>query len=288
MQPAFQKIEANVNYSFYVEHEKFPFFPNPLQFHPEIEIIYVIQGTGTLFIGDSVIRFYPDDLVIIGKNIPHVWYSDEKYKKGNSNLYVEVIYILFKTEIFGEQFWQLPESKILYKLLQRSQRGISVTGKTRAEVSHLMRSISKSTGCSRLIILLSILEKITTQKEYKFLTSSNVQNMINAYDSDRLNKVYDYVMHNFHQDITLKQIASLASLSIPSFCRYFKKRTNKTFIKLLTEIRISHACRLLTEEDLSVTSVCYICGFTNVSYFIRQFKDTTGLTPFCYRKNFTL
>ena len=288
MQPAFQKIEANINYSFYIEHEKFPFFPNPLHFHPEIEILYIIHGTGTLFIGDSVTRFCPGDLVIIGENIPHIWYSDEKYKDGNHNLYTEVIYILFKTDIFGEQFWQLSESKIIYKLLQLSKRGIRVTGKNRTEVSLLMKSISKSNGVNRLILLLSILEKITTQKEYKFLTSPNVQNTINAYDSDRLNKVYDFMMNNFHQDITLDQVASLASLSIPSFCRYFKKRTNKTFIKLLTEIRISHACRLLTEEDSSVTTICYICGFTNVSYFIRQFKDVTGLTPLSYKRNYTL
>lgn len=78
MLPKFQKIEANINHSFYVEHMKFHHFPNPLQFHPDIEILLVIKGTGTRFVGDSVEHFGPGDLVMIGQNVPHVWYSDEK------------------------------------------------------------------------------------------------------------------------------------------------------------------------------------------------------------------
>jgi len=61
MQPVFQKIEANINHSFYIEHEKFHNFPNPLQFHPEIEILYVIHGSGTRFVGDSIDRFRPGE-----------------------------------------------------------------------------------------------------------------------------------------------------------------------------------------------------------------------------------
>jgi AraC-like DNA-binding protein len=286
MLPVFQKIEANINYSFYVEQMKFQYFTNPLQFHPEIEILYVIDGSGTLFVGDSVDRFGPGELVMIGQNVPHLWYSDEKYTLENSDHFSELIFILFKTEIFGEQFWQLPESKSILRLIQLSQRGIKVTGKTRNEVSFLMRSISSSVGFNRITLLLSILEIIASQKEYKVLSSQLVQNTINESDSERLNKVYEYVINNFQQEITLEKAASLACLSTPSFCRYFKKRTNKTFIQLLNEIRISNACRYLSEEDIPVTRICYACGYTNVSYFIRQFKGITGMTPLSYKKKF--
>jgi AraC-like DNA-binding protein len=286
MQPIFQKIEANINHSFYVEQVKFQYFPNPLQFHPEIEILYVIHGSGTRFVGDSVDRFGPGELVMIGQNVPHLWYSDEKYINGNSNLFSEVIFILFKKEIFGEQFWQLPESKSILKLFQLSQRGIKLTGKTRIEVSSLMRSISSSVGFNRITNLLSMLEIIATKKNYHVLASPIVQNTINESDSERLNKVYKYVINNSQQEITLEKVASIASLSTPSFCRYFKKRTNKTFVQLLNEIRISHACRLLMEEDFPVERICFICGYTNVSYFIKQFKRTTGLTPLSYKKKY--
>jgi AraC-like DNA-binding protein len=287
MLPLFQKIEANINHSFYVEHMKLTYFPNPLQFHPDIEILYVIHGTGTRFVGDSIDRFGPGDLVMIGENVPHVWYSDEKYTREESNLSSEIIFILFKTEIFGEQFWQLPESKSILKLFQISQRGIKLTGKTRNEVSSLMRTISSSVGFNRITLLLSILEIIASQKEYQFLASPIVQNTINESDSDRLNKVYKYVINNFHREITLGKAAAIANLSITAFCRYFKKRANKTFIQFLNEIRISYACRVLTEEDLPVARIWYACGYTNVSYFIRQFKEITGFTPLSYKKKYT-
>ena len=286
MQPVFQKIEANINQSYYVEHEKFKYFPNPLQFHPEIEIMYIVHGSGTRFVGDSIGRFGPGELVLIGQNVPHLWYSDEKYRQESSNIFTEVIYILFKTEIFGEQFWNLSESKSILKLIQLSQRGIKLTGKTRIEVSSFMRAISSSVGFNRITLLLSILEIIASQKDYQVLASPIVQNTINESDSERLNKVYKYVINNFQQQITLEKVASIASLSTSSFCRYFKRRTNKTFIQLLNEIRISHACRLLAEEDFPVAKICFICGYDNVSYFIRQFRGIIGLTPLSYKKKY--
>lgn len=286
MQPLFQKIEANLNHSFYVEQARFQYFPNPLQFHPDIEILQVIDGTGTRLVGDSIDRFGPGDLVIIGQNVPHGWYSDEKYLQENSGLSTEVIFVLFKTEIFGEQFWHLPESKNILKLIQLSQRGIKLTGKTRDEVSSLMKSISNSVGFNRITLLLSILEMISSQKDYQLLASPVVQNAISHSDSDRLNKVYEYVINNFNQNISLEKAAEIASLSTPAFCRYFKKRANKTFIKFLNEIRISFACRLLTEEDLPVAGICFNSGYSNVSYFIRQFKTITGFTPLNYKKKY--
>jgi AraC-like DNA-binding protein len=287
MLPVFQKIEANINHSFYVEHMNFPYFPNPLQFHPDIEILLVVKGTGTRFIGDSIDRFGPGDVIMIGQNVPHVWYSDEKYTRENSDLSTEIIFILFKTEIFGEQFWNLPELKNILKLIQSSRRGIKLTGKTRSEVISLMNLISNSVGLSRVTLLFSILDIISTKKEYHFLASPVVQNGINYNDPERLNKVYQYVINNYQQNIALEKAASIASMSVPAFCRYFKKRTNKTFIRFLNEIRIAFACRYLIEEDFTVSRTAYICGFTNVSFFIKQFKKITGFTPLNYKKKFS-
>jgi AraC-like DNA-binding protein len=286
MLPIYQKIEANINHSFYVEHMKFKYFPNPLQFHPEIEILMVIKGTGTRFVGDSIDRFKPGDIVMIGENVPHVWYSDEKYTQKNSNLLSEIIFILFRKEIFGERFWQLPESKNILEMIKLSQRGITLKGDTKIKISSLMNSISNATGFKRVSLLFTILELIASQKEFKLLASPAFQKTINLNDSDRLNKVYQYVTNNYHHDLSLEKAAEIANLSIPAFCRYFKKRTNKTFIRLLNEIRIAHACTLLLEKDLSVASICYNCGYTSVSYFIKKFKEITGFTPLSYKKKY--
>ncbi len=190
MLPVFQKIEANIDHSFYVEHMEFKYFPNPLQFHPDVELLFVIRGTGTRIVGDSVERFKPGDLILIGENVPHAWYSDEQYTQKDSSLTSEIIFVLFKKDIFGEPFWRLPESRNILELIQLSQRGIKLNGNTQLEVASFMKAISKASGFERITILFLMLEIIASKKEFQLLTSPTVQELINIRDSDRLNKVY--------------------------------------------------------------------------------------------------
>lgn len=287
MLPAFEKIKANINHSFYVNYMKVNHFPSPLHFHPEIEILLVIQGTGTRFVGNSVERFSPGDLVMIGENVPHVWYSDKKPYKNDSDIISEAIYIQFNKEIFGEKFWNLPESNKINKLLEQSQMGIKLMGKSRENVALWMKRIINSSDFSRILTLLSILEIISLREEYHFLASSIACCGINKRDSNRLNKVYKYVIDNFQQEIKIEKAASLASYSPSAFCRYFKTRTHKTFSQFMNEIRIGHACRLLLDGNDCVSEICYLSGFSNVSYFIKRFRRITGFTPLEYRKKYS-
>jgi len=150
----------------------------------------------------------------------------------------------------------------------------------------LMKTIDTSYGFSRIIQLLTILELIAFGNEYQYLASPVIQNEIDDRDSIRLNKVYKYAIDNLHEKISLDKAAGIANLSTPAFCRYFKKRTNKSFMQFLNEIRIGEACRFLVNENHSVADICFNCGFNNISYFIRQFKKITGYTPLDYRKKF--
>ena len=282
MIPNFEKIESNVNHSFHINHMKVDFFPSLRHYHPEIEILLIEQGTGIRFVGDSAEPFAPGDLVMIGPNVPHEWCSD----KNSTTTQSEAIYILFNPEILGTNFWELPETKIILKIIQQSERGIKLKGKTRDEVALLMKTIDTSYGFSRIKILLNILELIAFTNEYQYLASPNIQNPIDDRDTKRLNDVHKYIIDNIHQEISLDKAASIANLSKPAFCRYFKRRANKTFIQFLNEIRIGQACRLLVNENFSVAEICFSCGFVNISYFIMQFKKITGYTPLGYRKKF--
>ena len=282
MLPNLEKIEANINHSFHINHLRVDYFPSMRHFHPEVEILLVVEGTGTRYVGDSVESFAPGDLVMIGPNVSHEWCSDKK----SGSVVSEAIYILFNTGIMGSEFWNLPESKIILKIIEQSERGIKLTGKTRDEVAFLMKRIDTSFGFNRITLLMTILEMIAFNGEYQYLASPVVQNTINDRDSERLNKVYKYVLDNCQQEINLERASSIANLSKPAFCRYFKKRANKTFVRFLNEIRVGQACRLLVNENQTIAEICYKCGYNNISYFIRQFKTITGFTPLGYRKKF--
>ena len=282
MLPNLEKVEADFNHSFHINHLHVESFPSGRHFHTEVEILMVLKGTGTRFVGDSVERFVPGDLVMIGPNVPHEWCSD-RLDNGNES---EAVYILFNTEILGKDFWHLPEARIIIRIIQQSERGIKLTGKTRNEVSDLIKQIETSFGFTRIILLLQILEKIAFNGEFQYLASPVINSPLNERDTERLNKVYKYVLDNFQHHISHEKAASIASLSSAAFCRYFRRRTNKTFIRFLNEIRIGQACRLLINENFAVAEICYICGYSNNSYFIRQFRKITGFTPLGYRKKF--
>ncbi len=282
MLPSLEMVEANINHSFHINHILVDYFPSLRHFHPEVEILLIVQGTGLRYVGDSVEPYAPGDLVMIGPNVSHEWCSEKSYESSNS----EAIYILFNTEILGSDFWNLPESKIILKIIQQSERGIRLTGKTRDDVAFLMKCIDTSYGFGRITLLMNILELIAFNGEYQYLATPVLQNTVNDRDGERLNKVYKYVMDNCSQEITLMNAASIANLSKPAFCRYFKKRANKTFVRFLNEARVGQACRLLVNENLSIAEICYSCGYNNISYFIRQFRNITGFTPLGYRKKF--
>jgi AraC-like DNA-binding protein len=282
MLPSLEKVEANINHSFHINHLKVDYFPSMRHFHPEVEILLVVQGRGTRYVGDSVEPFSPGDLVMIGPNVSHEWSSDRKSGNGIS----EAIYILFNPDILGSEFWNLPESKIILKIIQQSERGMKLTGRTRDDVASLMKRIDTSYGFTRITLLMTILEMIAFNGEFQYLASPVVQNTINERDTERLNKVYKYVLDNFQQQISLEMASSIANLSKPAFCRYFRKRANKTFMRFLNEVRVGQACRMLVNENKSIADICYTCGFNNISYFIRQFRSITGFTPLGYRKKF--
>jgi AraC-like DNA-binding protein len=261
---------------------KVDYFPSLRHFHPEVEILLVVQGIGMRYVGDSVEPFVPGDLVMIGPNVSHEWLSDKKSDSGIS----EAIYILFNPDILGNEFWNLPESKIILKIIQQSERGMKLTGRTRDDVASLMKRIDTSYGFTRITLLMTILEILAFNGEFQYLASPVVQNTINERDTERLNKVYKYVLDNCQQEISLERASSIANLSKPAFCRYFKKRANKTFMRFLNEVRVGQACRMLVNENKSIADICYTCGFNNISYFIRQFRSITGFTPLGYRKKF--
>ena len=141
-------------------------------------------------------------------------------------------------------------------------------------------------GIASVIQLLEILEILASTKEYHYISSKPYSDIFNEYETDRLNIVYDYVLKNFRQKIALEQLAELLHMTPTSFSRYFTMKNSKPFSKFVSEIRIKHACKLLTETDNTIEQICYECGFNTLSNFNKQFKDIVLKKPTQYKKEF--
>jgi len=262
-----------------------PFFQSPFHYHPELELVYIIESYGKRIIGNSVEYFEAGDMVFLGSNIPHVWLNDEVYYRGITKLKAKAIVLYFNKDIFGPLFYELKETNKIGSLFNQAIKGLSITGKTNALIAQKLETLLKKKDFDIIVGLFEILSILLDSKDISFINSEAYTPVDDKSKTDRLSDVYKYVKEHYMEDITLLSISKLANLTPPSFCRLFKLRTKKHFVEYLSEVRISNACKYLMETDMSISEVAYECGYKTVSNFNKLFKKITGVTPQGYKKN---
>jgi AraC-like DNA-binding protein len=285
MKAILQKVPVSSETSFAVQEFRSPYFNIPWHFHPECELVLVIEGTGKRFVGDHISHFEPGNLVLLGPNLPHWYRNDAAYYEKNPVLEAASLVIQFNPNFPGDSFFELPEAVNVKKLLKKSVMGVEILGETRRIITALMHDISGLSGMDRLLHLLSILNIMASSNEIRILSNPGATGA-NMKDSERINKIYEYVMSNFTNPIQLQEISGILNMCPSTFCRYFKNRTRKNFTYFLNEIRIGHACKLLIEGDYSITEICFMSGYNNVAFFNRQFKAIKGKTPKEFRQEY--
>ncbi len=287
MKPLLLKVSSGPAHSFSVRHDVLPDINNRWHCHPELELIYLKKGSGTQFIGDSIKQFKAGDMALVGSNLPHYWRFDDMYFNQADNDGVEVFVVHFCENFWGDQFLQLPENKLIKVLLEKSKRGLQITGATKERVAAQMAAMLNTDGAERIIMLLKALNAIAISTPSACLASIGFKYDHNDSENDRLNNIYEYSMQNFRKKIYLDEISDIAGVSSNSFCRYFKSKTRKTFSQFIIEIKVGHACKLLIEDKLNIKQLCYDSGFNNFSTFHKHFKQVTGKSPLMYQKEFT-
>lgn len=265
---------------------KEPYFDPNWHFHPHYQLFTVVKGKGTRLIGDSVEHFEEGDAVLLAPNLPHLWRNDEAYFKKNSGLSTEGIVTYFTEDFLSKSCSFLPEARGIKQLLQNSHRGVSFKGKTAQILSNGLKKLGSSNGYDSILLLLSLLHELSQSNEFDYITSIGYRNTHKLSETERMHKVLDHVMKNYSSNITLNSVADIANMTIPAFCRYFKKRTNKTFSEFVAEIRIGNACKALSDhEDFKIVEICYANGFNSLSNFNRVFKEVKGCTPSEYKRS---
>jgi len=266
--------------SFVVQVDRVEKFYDSRHYHPEMQVTLILEGTGTRFIGDSVERFRAGDIFLIGSNLPHVFRNESRYNGDTGKVSAASVSIYFNREVFGKEFYTLPETRKITELVNGSYRGIYVSPEKAGLLADEIESIVSLNGFERVLKLLTILHVLSELMD----TSSIISSMSFASpekesDNNKINDVFEYVMKYYNQEIRLEKVAGIANMSPTAFCRYFKSRTKNTFSEFLMKIRVGQACRLLIDEDMSIAQVCYEAGFNNLSNFNRHFKSISGCTP---------
>jgi len=170
MNPMFEAVQSDVDSSFRCLRVSCMRLAedHTWHYHPEYELTYVVSSRGTRFVGDSIQRYEPGDLVLLGPDLPHCW-SDDPRAPGE--LAPELKVIQFQAAAFGNDFLGLSEAKRLKRLLESSKGGLHFQGGVARRAGELMGQVAASTGLGRLLKLLEILNVLAEANTCEGLAS---------------------------------------------------------------------------------------------------------------------
>lgn len=251
-------------------------FFSPFHFHPECELTLIEASHGLRFVGDSIERFAPGDLVLLGPGLPHYWNNPPDWRGQAKSIVVQ-----FLPEVIGSA----PEFSAVRTLLQRAGRGIHFTGRAVREATERMRRMTELAPVPRFLLLMETLHLLSSARGTRLLASAGYAPVFNVEDQSRLARVLDYVNAALAEGVEQREAARRAGLTPAGFSRYFRRKLGHTFEDFVNEVRVGRICRALIDEpERTVAEIAFAHGYNNLANFNRQFLRRTGLSPVAYRR----
>lgn len=252
--------------------------------HPEIEFVYIMEGQfqGEVNLDQSILK--PGDIMIAGSQDLHAL-------KGLSNESVHEAFIFHPKALsfsHNDEMQQILIAPLLSRIvtfphfIKTDDAKYSVIAPYLLEIIDIakMQEDNWYIDCKlSLLKFLSIMNQNEVMIPVEQTVSTNEQQKIERYKI-----LTSYMEEHLAEDITLKDLASLTATNPQYLCRFFKEISGISPIQYLINRRIDMAATMLLETDKSILAISMDCGFENVSYFIRKFKQKKGVTPGEYRK----
>ena len=155
-----------------------------------------------------------------------------------------------------------------------------------SNVHDTLIQLAESKSADILINFLKVLQILSLEDDYQLLSSPDFALRTQDPEENRLQKVIKHISINYNKNISLDEIAGIASMTPPAFCRFFQGSTNKTFSHFLNEFRISKACQLLIDGEQPIKQICYDVGFNSLTNFNRTFRWLKHSTPSTFRASY--
>lgn len=250
----------------------------PYHMHPDFQLNLVVEGKGTRVVGDHNEEYTSGDLVLLGPNLPHYWTYDEAFRKENGT--GKAIIIHFKNDFAGADFMHKPEVKPIRQLFDKAYRGLRISGSCKQRVIDALLKMEDNLSLNRLVGLINILTDVAQSGETHYLAGPAFKNKKIPEQELKITRILNFMSTHFSDsELSLYKLAAMASMSPTSFSKYFKKQTGQNYIEVLTNLRLSEACKLLGNTDLSIVQIAHRCGYNNLSNFNKLFKNRYKNTP---------
>ncbi len=279
----FEKVAFTPQSSLIARWNKYQNLSYPLHYHHEYELVYIHQGFGRRYVGDSAEPFMAGELVLIGNQLPHCWQSDKVIFNNVQEHQTRAIIIQFGSDFFSQVF-QYPEFAPILTLLNDSRRGVIFNAATAALHKQAIINLTNLNGIEKILAFIGLLNNLATSGNKRLLASPAFDNAAKNEAFNRITDTLEFIAQNYNQKLLLSEIAQNYNMSPSAFCNYFKRKTGKTLVSYINEIRIAQACKLLLNTDKNISEIAFECGFNNLSNFNRIFKNTIKNSPKDYRK----
>jgi AraC-like DNA-binding protein len=282
MEPDLEVVQIRPGESFAAWAHGYPYRTVRWHFHPEYELHIVVATTGRYFVGDFIGEFAPGNLVLTGPNLPHNWVSD--IPKGTS-VPLRCRIVQFSEQFITGAIAALPELAALIPVLESSRRGVLFSEATARQLSPLLEEIMHANGVRRIELFLLIAGSLSRAGGSRMLASTSYLPDPSGYMSAGINKALAFIRENLTQPFNEADLAAIAGQSTTAFSRAFRQHTSMSLVQYVKRLRINLACQILmSDEQASITSICYEVGYNNLSNFNRQFLAEKGMTPSRFRR----
>ncbi|SNR46359.1 AraC-type DNA-binding protein [Maribacter sedimenticola] len=278
MKPIIERIdlkESQTSFRYFkLKEQQFkPFW----HYHPELELTLITKGSGTRFVGNSILNYTENDLVLLGSNLPHNYISH----LNNPSMTQEAIVIQFPAHLF-DSFIECEAFKTLYS---SATRGIQFLHPAPQLLEQLC-SFDDLSKTGQLAALIEIIQQLLLHEDTVYLSSSSyLPQMVTDKSKSKIKVITSYILENLTSKLTVNLMAEKAHMIAPSFCRWFKKSTGHSFVTFLNLSRIELACMHLSTTDKPIQAIAFDCGFESLSHFNRTFKKLKGLSPREFRNS---
>lgn len=268
--------------SFLAWSHGYPFHTVRWHFHPEYELHLVVATSGRYFVGDFIGEFEPGNLVLTGPNLPHNWVSELPQ---GATVPLRGRIIQFSECFISDAINVMPELCALTPLMEKARRGVLFPREVAEEVAPLMRDIMDAQGIRRIELFMAISGALSRAHSVRMLASPSYLPDPSGYMTAGMNKALAFIRENLTAPFDEADLASIAGQSTGAFSRAFKRHTGMSLVQYVKRLRINLACQLLTsDEQASITDICFQVGFNNLSNFNRQFLAEKGMPPSRFRR----
>jgi AraC-like DNA-binding protein len=258
-------------------------FNFPIHFHPEYEINFIYNAKGAKrTVGDHIEEIDNYELVMVGPNIYHGW---EDYKN-DPNETLHEITIQFPENLFDSLIINKNILEPIKELFKSADSGVLFSTETAIKLESKLSSLNSKSPFENFLTFQSLLYDLAVSKNQKLLTSMSFKECSDSFKSVKVEKIFSYIKSNYSEVIRLEDAASMVNMTVITFSRLIKQQTGKTFVEFVNELRLGVATRKLIETNESISEICFVCGFNNISNFNRVFKKSKNCTPSEFRNNF--